>query len=386
MIRAGSPLVFPVLAPALLALLFCAACGETANLGDDDVAGSDAPSAPLDPAASVAHGAMGGIEDWGVDLIVDTDFIYFSLWSWRGAELRRCRKEDCRGSARVLVSDASADRFRGLRTGDGTLNYALSSRPNSGAFEETQFFGCAAPDCREPRGSDVFPGMLQTVHVSPQFAHWTNSEDNALYRCPLPDCEKGPEVAIPGVSSRDLAVNETHAFAVGLDGLWRVPLAGGVPEALKVVDRLEPSTRKAGEYDESPAMIPVALALDGPWLYLFGPSEDWAGEPKLLRVPSAGHEATEHVVSLRAEVGRFPVKLAVFDGEIVWGRYHDTPNGHELWSCRVEDCDGTSRQLTAVAESDPRFVAASDSERLYWFEGRASSEPGIWSAPRLPRP
>jgi hypothetical protein len=92
MIPAGSPLVSSVLAPSLLGLLFCAACGETANLGDDDVAGSDAPSAPLDPAAIVAHGAMGGIEDWGVDLIVDTEFIYFSLWSWRGAELRRCRR------------------------------------------------------------------------------------------------------------------------------------------------------------------------------------------------------------------------------------------------------------------------------------------------------
>jgi hypothetical protein len=385
MIPAGSPLVFPVLAPALLGLLFCAACGETANLGDDDVTDNGGPKTPLDPDAIVAHGAVGGVEYYGMELMVDAEFIYFSVSSLRGAELRRCRKDNCQGTARVLVSDPSANRFRGLRIDDRTLSYALERRLNLGAFQETQFFGCTAPDCGDPRGSDAFPG--QTVHVGPQFAHWTNVEDAALYRCPLPECGKGPELAIPGITISDLAVNETHAFTAGFDGLWRVPIVGGAPEPLKVGSRLEPSTRKAGGYDEDPGMIPVALALDGPWLYLLGSNEDWAEELPLLRVPSAGYEATESVTSLPHDGWvHLPENLAVFDGELVWGRSDDTRHEHSLWSCRVEDCDGTSRQLTAVAESAHEFVAASDSERLYWFERQYSSEPGIWSAPRLPRP
>jgi hypothetical protein len=364
---------------SLLALALAASgCGITADLGEDyeprpngeGVVGG-APGASTGASSELVYGVDDGVESIEL-LAISGEYLYFPRTVKRGetqtgASLMRCEKTNCAKTARVVL-DSPYGRIAALQV----VGDRIGMVEQGGSASITT---CTAPDCTDL----VRIGNLRFV-AGIRFEHdaveWGQSQDHAIYRCTLPHCEVGPELALGGIDAYDiLRSGEVKIIQDGWN-VWR--LSGGEIELLE----LGAVSRSLGGLGtvppDNPELSVRQLSIDGDWLYASNSAST------IARWPLRGYGPRQVIL----DRDRSNPDFTVHHGELAartYGLDTDPLESSSVAFCRVDACDET-----LVEASAPGWASALvwDEDRWYWAWG-SSDTPGrleIRSSPRLPVP
>ena len=124
------------------------------------------------------------------------------------------------------------------------------------------------------------------VAVDDQGAYWTDPASDAVWTAPTSGGEAAMMASI--LEPHDIEVDSDAVYVTGLEGTFRIPLAGGAPQKL---------VSGAG----------LGLAIDATHVFV------GAADGRLLRVPKSGGAA---VVLARADL--YPGDIAVNDQYVFW--------------------------------------------------------------------
>lgn len=199
-----------------------------------------------------------------------------------------------------------------------------------------------------------------------------------------------PAVLYSGLSALGLAVNSTHLFTGGDEGVMQVALAGGTPELFAWTPTLATAVVLDGAtaywcenfslkkkplaggpttnvYSLNPDCSAFGLAVDGTYIY-------WAKDyltGSVMRAPAAGGAATALASGLESPYG-----IAVDASHVYWsesvkpGAIYRIPK------------DGGTPEVLATTSERPRAIAL-DETHVYWTNGWVG--PGGPAVMRVPK-
>jgi hypothetical protein len=360
----------------LLALTLAASgCGITADLGDDYEPRPNGDDAGGAPGASTASSEL----VYGVDsidsidaLAISGDYLYFTRTAHQGevrpaARLMRCEKTNCAKTARSVL-DSPYTRIAALQIAGDRIGIVEEG-------DSASITTCTAPDCTDL----VRIGNLRYV-AGIRFEHdavdWAQSQDRAIYRCTLPYCEAGPELAFGGIDAYDILRSDEVTIIQDGWNVWR--LSGGEIELLE----LGAVSRSLGGIGTVPpddrGLSVRQLSIDGDWLYASNSAST------IARWPLRGYGPRQVIL----DRDRVNPDFTVHDGELAARTYEsdvDPLASTAVAFCRVDACDDTLKEAFA-----PGWASAIvwDEDRWYWAWNSAGSPSRmeIRSSPRLSAP
>ena len=377
-------------------------CNGEVDLGGPSTNGSatsDTVARQVEAAAGtevVSH--FQGIRNF-TTIVTDKDYLYFeTLDSSTNASIQRCRKSDCSGTLKLLTQPFNYSNVTGLILQGGHLSW-LDGKAGLKV--------CEPPDCANERvvqgyAGDAWTATGPSVMMDESQFYWYLFVDSAIYSCALADCIGGPKLLAPNVQLNSMVVVAGYVYWVDqAPGVMRAAKDGsGTPERLNLDGQ---GTWGASLLDTSglKALYGVDnIAVDGPWIYatLYSDASVSTGSSNctncvagknLIRFRhSEPAPALEwlHLDGTKPQAAGYDGGFdAVFGGELFWV----TQEGN-LWSCLVDNCSATRRQLGAnFYNYSANSGFAVDDTDIYWlstpYPAGSTHFGQDWNLKRTPR-
>ena len=359
-------------------------CGK-ADLGGDtkpppDGAGPpDGSPASTDERGDLVFGADDSAGHAQV-LAIAGDDLYFPLQHGNGigfnTQLIRCKKTNCAETMQAVYETPNT--IDTLQVFGDRLGIAERA-------ENSTILTCALPDCSDRFRLDGLRYGVGGCWFEADSVEWSQTNDNAVYRCALPGCDGGPQLLFAGISAIQILRSDEVTILSDAGTVWRIAGKHSAPERLELGAESRTLGSLGAEISGDPEVAVGGVAVDGDWLYAMDRTgcETVSGFCAVARWPLRGYGPRQVIFEGNRPIPGFSVHRGEL-AALTYGVDADPWNATEISVCRTDACSETRRDLLAAGWTS---ALTSDDERWYWVWN--SDLPGkmeIRSTPRLDAP
>jgi hypothetical protein len=344
-------------------------CGGKVDLGGRRQSGGESGGAGANEPVDAAPRPIVTLDDHGLNstLALSGDFLYLGGYdaTTNHFKLSRCEKGDCAATLEQLKSfSRSIARLQAYRGGLGIAFYDDRAGYSLFTYDLPRLE-------QEQLAVDGLPNDLASPLFHEGFVFWELDSDRFVYRCALPACPAGPEPVALTNDRVALSADGDRVFWSDDYYVYRAGELGAIGAERLLPDEGLGAAPDAGSAKSLPPRVLRGLAAGGGMLYAsiadLIPNPDCEPDcpSSIVRWP-AGGGAREVVFRGETTIN----KIFIFGDELTWLAKSttgaDAQAAQGLFSCRIEACDATQRELGLIMPNLPSVVA--DETYLYWIE------------------